>query len=222
MARQAHTYGNDTRSDYETPRNDSYSGRISHDQQNEGGIGSLLSGRSGTMLAAGAAGFVLGLLAAAGRRVAVQAPTYAAGDWMEGLKREHEMTLGLFDALEETDDKDTKKRSALLFQLQHALGKHAVQEEDVVYCAVRDHGADEPADELVKEHGYVKQYLYDLEQLDKSDPQWMSKVREFRRLIEDHVREEEEKTFPRLRAQLSDEQNKKLTRRMNREGVKVA
>lgn len=182
----------------------------------------LFSGRSGAVLAAGAAGFGLGLLAAAGRRAAVQAPTYMAGDWLDGLKREHEMTLKLFDAIEKTDESDTKKRAMLLFQLQHALGKHAVEEEDVIYCAVREHGSDENADELVHEHGYVKQYLYDLEQMEKSDPQWIVKVREFRRHIEEHVREEEEDILPRLHDSLSDEQNRKLTNRMNREGFKVA
>lgn len=184
--------------------------------------GAVLSGRSGAVLAAGAAGFGLGLLAAAGRRAAVQAPTYLAGDWLDGIKREHEMTLSLFDAIEQTGESEPKKRAALLLQLQHALGKHAVEEEDVIYCAVREHGANENADELIHEHGYVKQYLYDLEQMDKDDPQWLGKVREFRRHIEEHVREEEEDILPRLHDSLTDEQNRKLTNRMNREGFKVA
>ncbi|MBZ6378592.1 hypothetical protein B5C34_12100 [Pacificimonas flava] len=184
--------------------------------------GDLFSGTSGAVIAAGAAGFGLGILAAAGRRAAVQAPTYFAGDWLDGIKREHEMALELFDAIEETDASEPKKRAALLLQLQHALGKHAVEEEDVIYCAVRDHGADENADELVHDHGVVKQFLYDLEKMDKSDPLWIVKVREFRSHIEAHMREEEEEILPRLHDRLSDEQNQKLTNRMNREGFKVA
>ena len=173
-------------------------------------------------LIAGAAGFGMGLLAAAGRKAAVQAVTYAAGDWFDGLKAEHKMAIGIFDALEQTTTQDAKKRAALLFSLQHALGKHAVQEEDIVYCAVREHGAKAEADDLNHDHGYVKQYLYDLEMMDKASPMWIAKVREFRALIEAHVRKEEDEIYPRLRAQLSAEQNKALTNRMNREGFKVA
>ncbi len=179
-------------------------------------------GSTRTMLIAGAAGFGLGLLAAAGRKAAVQAITYAAGDWFDGLKAEHKMAMGIFDLFEKTTTADTKKRAALLFSLQHALGKHAVQEEDIVYCAVREHGAKAEADDLNHDHGYVKQYLYDLEMMDKSSPMWIEKVREFRALIEAHVAKEENDIYPRLRAQLSDEQNKALTNRMNREGFKVA
>ncbi len=173
-------------------------------------------------LIAGAAGFGLGLLAAAGRKAAVQAITYSAGDWFDGLKAEHKMAIGIFDMLEKTTTEDIKKRAALLFSLQHALGKHAVQEEDIVYCAVRDHGAKDEADDLNHDHGYVKQYMYDLEMMDKASPLWIPKLREFRALIEKHVRKEEDEVYPRLRAQLSAEQNKQLTNRMNREGFKVA
>ena len=180
------------------------------------------SGSTQTALIAGAAGFGLGLLAAAGRKAAVQAPTYLAGDWLDGLKAEHKMAIGIFDLMEKTTTEDTKKRAALLFQLQHALGKHGVQEEDIIYCAVREHGAVEAADQLNHDHMYVKQNLYDLEMMDKSDSRWIEKVRDFRALIEKHVRMEEDEVYPALRAQLSDEQNKKLTNRMNREGFKVA
>ncbi|MEE4349443.1 MAG: hemerythrin domain-containing protein [Pacificimonas sp.] len=179
-----------------------------------GGIGS-------TALLSGAVGFGLGVAAMLGRRVAVQAPTMAAGDWLDGLKREHKMTLGLLDALEQTGPDETKKRAALLFQLQHALGKHAVQEEDIIYCAVRDHGASDQADDLNHDHGYVKQHLYDLEQMDKGDPQFADKVRELRSLIKEHVEREETDVLAKLHSQLSDDQNRALTRRMNREGMKV-
>lgn len=173
-------------------------------------------------LIAGAAGFGLGLLAAAGRKAAVQAITYAAGDWVEGLKAEHKMAAGIFDLMQATTTEDTKKRAALLFQLQHALGKHAVQEEDIIYCALRESGEVAAADKLNHEHGYVKQHLYDLETIDKASPRWMETVVEFRALIDAHVRDEEDVLYPALRATLSPEQNRKLTNRMNREGFKVA
>lgn len=175
------------------------------------------------ILLAGAAGFGLGLLASVGRKAAVQAVTYAAGDWFEGLKAEHKMAMGIIELMEATTTDDVKKRGVLLLQLQHALGKHAIQEEDVIYCALRALGDAAAADELGHEHNAeVKQGLYDLEQIDKSSPSWLARVAELKADIEAHVRKEEDEIFPALRAKLSDEENRKLTGRMNREGFKVA
>jgi hemerythrin superfamily protein len=171
---------------------------------------------------AGAAGFGLGLLAAAGRKAAVQAVTYAAGDWDEGLKAEHKMATTILEAMEQTDETDLSKRRGLLFQLQHALGKHAIQEEDIVYCALRDAGLVEEADKLNHDHGYIKQYLYDIEMSGFDSPRYAETARKLKALIGEHVQQEENVLFPRLKASLSEEQNKKLTNRMNREGFKVA
>lgn len=188
------------------------------------GYGSNASNDNTTgVLLAGAAGFGLGLLAAVGRRAAVQAITAAAGDWFEGLKAEHKLAMGIIETLEQTTEADTKKRKALLLSLQHVLGKHAIQEEDVIYCALRAGGHAAEADELGNEHNAeVKQGLYDLEQIDKASPAWLARLRELKADIEAHVRKEEDEIFPALRASLSDEENKKLTIRMNFEGFKVA
>jgi hemerythrin superfamily protein len=110
----------------------------------------------------------------------------------------------------------------LLIQLKHALGKHAYEEENVVYPAMRDHGQVEAADELVHDHGYVKQYLFDLSELSPSDPAWIVKVREFRRDLEKHIRSEEDELFPKLRAALGEEGNAHLTSVMNRAGFAAA
>ena len=175
------------------------------------------------VLIAGAAGFGLGLLASVGRKAAVQAVTYAAGDWFEGLKAEHKLAMGIIELMEKTTEADVKKRGVLLFQLQHALGKHAVQEEDIIYCAMRAAGEEAGADELGHEHNAeVKQGLYDLEHIDKASPSWLMRVAELKADIEAHVFKEENEFYPALKAKLSDEENKKLTNRMNREGFKVA
>lgn len=173
---------------------------------------------------AGAAGvgIALGLLAALGRKAAVQAPTALAGDWATALAAEHKVALALFDKLEATEPGATAKRAALLAQLKHALARHALEEENVIYPALRQTGRTAEADELNAEHGYVKQYLYELENSPKGTPEWLAKLRQFRSEIEDHMREEEDKLFPALRGELTDEQNKALAAAMNKEGFKLA
>lgn len=174
-------------------------------------------------LLAGAAGFGLGLLASAGRKAAVQAATYAAGDWFDGLKAEHEMARKILQKLAETTDEEQAKRAPLVLQLQHAIGKHNVQEEYVIYCVASEHGQSDAADELNADHFELKQGLFELEMIGKEQrPGFAEKVAEIRAAFEAHVREEEDVVFPALKAALSDEQNKMLTNRMNREGFKVA
>lgn len=177
---------------------------------------------TGALIGAAAAGVAVGLVANLGRKFAVQAPTALAGDWDDALKAEHKMTLAAFDKLEQTSTADKGKRSMLLTQIKHALSKHALQEENAVYPALRDAGDKARADELNHDHGYVKQYLYELDNTPNDSPEFMRKVKEFRALLEKHIDEEENEIFPRFKAKLSPEQNKALTKAMNKEGFKLA
>lgn len=176
----------------------------------------------GVIAGAVAGGAALGLLAMLGRKAAVQAPSALAGNWDDALKAEHKAVLKVFDTLEATDDKATIRRNMLLAHIKHALVKHAIEEENVIYPALREAGKTAQADELNAEHGYVKQFLYELENMPSTSPKWLEKVKEFRAALEKHIREEEDTLFPELRAQLSEEKNKALTLAMNKEGFKVA
>lgn len=169
-----------------------------------------------------AAGVAAGLLANLVRKAAVQAPTALAGSWDKALAAEHAAALKIFDLIEKTDDNATARRSFLLMQLKHAVSKHALQEENVVYAMMRDQGLTDAADHLNHEHGYVKQYFFDLTEMPKNDPAWLPKVKEFRAMIEEHMREEENELFPKLRGQMSEAQNKHITAAMNKEGLKLA
>jgi iron-sulfur cluster repair protein YtfE (RIC family) len=177
---------------------------------------------TGAFIGAAAIGVAAGLAANLGRKAIVQGATAAAGDWMEGLKAEHRATIAIFDALEKTERSHVRRRGMLLMQLKHALSKHAFQEENVVYPAMRQHGQAEAADGLNRDHGYVKQYLFELTELDKGSPAWMDKVRAFRADLEKHVREEEDELFPTLHAALGEAGNKHVTLAMNKEGFKIA
>lgn len=180
------------------------------------------SGVGRTVAIGAASGVVAGLLANLVRKAAVQAPTALAGNWDTALAAEHAAALKIFDLLEKTEDSATGRRSFLLMQLKHAISKHAFQEENVVYAMMRDQGLTEGADHLNHEHGYVKQYFFDLTEMPKSDPAWLPKLREFRGMIAKHMREEEDDLFPRMRSKLTEAQNKHITAAMNKEGLKLA
>ena len=180
------------------------------------------NGNTGVLLGAAMAGAAVGLAANMGRKLFVQMGSGAAGDWYDALKAEHALTLAVFDKIEATDDSQTTLRSTLLAKLKYALTKHALQEENVVYPALRQANSAYDADHLEEDHGYVKTYLYELETMPKDSPEWLARVRDFRSMIQVHMREEEDEIFPRFRELLSDEQNKRITAMMHKEGFKFA
>ena len=146
----------------------------------------------------------------------------AAGDWDEILAAEHEMALGIFDKMLETDETQTWKRSMLLMKLTHALDKHAHQEEMVVYPALREANMAVDADQLEGEHGYIKTFIYELKNMGPSSPNWLEKVREFRSLVSKHAHMEEEQVFPAFKKDLPEEQNAKVTGLVNADGFWMA
>jgi hemerythrin superfamily protein len=176
----------------------------------------------GAAVAAAIGGLAIGLMANLGRKAVIQGMTAAAGEWDQALAAEHEATLMIFDKLQATTETNVAKRKLLLMQLKHALAKHAHQEENVVYPAMRANGLTDEADELNKDHGYVKQFLFDLTEMEPSDTLWAPKLSEFRAQIEQHMREEEDELFPSLREKLGDVGNHHITVAMNKEGFKIA
>lgn len=175
------------------------------------------------LLGALAAGAALGIGANWARKFLQQkSESIAAGnEWDQILKLEHKATLAKFDLLLATDDSDTGKRASLVKTIHYALNKHAHQEEQVVYPALRQANETVDADHLEHEHGYVKTFLYELENMPKDAPEFLSRVREFRTLIAEHAQMEEEQVFPRFKESLSAEQDKKITTLLNKEGMKM-
>lgn len=178
--------------------------------------------RKGQILGLAAGGILIGAAFNPVRKLLVQSVSAVGGDWFEMLKADHVLARALFEKAEATTADQKLKRATLLMQLKHALAKHAMEEENVVYPALREHAEADVADHLNHDHGYIKNYLYQLDMIEKDSPAWIAKLREFRGLFEKHVREEEDEIFPALRAKLSKQQNKEVTTAANKEGLKAA
>ena len=179
-------------------------------------------GESGALVGAAIAGAAIAVAANLGRKAMMQGMSASAGDWDEVLAAEHDSALLIFDKLLATDGTQTFKRTMLVKKLTHALDKHAHEEEHVVYPALRDANEAHDADLLESEHGYVKTFLYDLNEMAKDAPNFLEKVREFRTMIEAHMRMEEEQVFPRFKQSLTEEQDARITSLVNKEGFKMA
>ena len=177
---------------------------------------------SGPLIGAALAGAAIGLAANYGRKALMQGMAASAGDWDEILAAEHDAALAIFDKMLATDATQTFKRKMLLMKLTHALDKHAHQEEMVVYPALREANEAVDADHLEGEHGYVKTFIYNLNEMGPDASDWLETVREFRQLVSSHAHMEEEQVFPRFKNTLDEAQNARITSLVNRDGFWMA
>jgi len=177
---------------------------------------------AGPLLGAALAGAAIGFAANYGRKALMQGLEATAGDWDEILAAEHDLALSIFDKMLATDSTQTFKRKMLLMKLTHALDKHAHQEEMVVYPALREANEAVDADHLEGEHGYIKTFIYELNEMGSDSPSWLEKVRQFRQLVSSHAHMEEEEVFPRFKQDLTQEQNARVTSLVNRDGFWMA
>ncbi len=179
-------------------------------------------GSAGAIASAALGGAMIAVAANLGRKAAVQGFSAAAGNWADSLAAEHKAVLALFDKMLATDDDQTKKRALLLMQLTHALDKHAYAEEHVVYPSLREANEAGAAILLEKEHGEVKTYLHRLANLAKDSPEWLGVVREFRDGVASHAAMEENEVFPRLRSQIDEALDLRITKEVNKAGFMMA
>jgi hemerythrin superfamily protein len=177
---------------------------------------------AGPILGAALAGIAVGFAANYGRKALMQGMESMAGDWDEILAAEHDMALAIFDKMLATDETQSFKRKMLLTKLTHALDKHAHQEEMVVYPALREANEESDADTLEGEHGYIKTCIYQLNEMGPDSPTWLEVVRDFRKLVSEHAKMEEEQVFPRFKQALDEEQNDRITSLVNRDGFWMA
>jgi hemerythrin superfamily protein len=177
---------------------------------------------NGPIIVAALGGAAIGLAANYGRKALMQGMEAVGGDWDEILANEHDLALDIFDKMLATDPSQTFKRKMLLMKLTHALDKHAHQEEMVVYPALREANEAADADHLEGEHGYIKTFIYELNQMGSGAPNWLEKVREFRALVHEHAQMEEEQVFPRFKRDLTAAQNSRITSLVNRDGFWMA
>ncbi len=177
---------------------------------------------AGPLIGAAVAGAALGFAAHIGRKAIVQGMEASAGDWFDMLKKDHDEIQKTLEQMLATDESQTWKRSMLLMKLAHKLDKHSYEEENVIYPALRDDNDSVEADQLDTEHGHVKTLVFELKQMDSDSPLWLEKVRKLRDSLDAHIRMEEEQVLPRLKQDLDEEQNARLTMMVNKAGFMMA
>lgn len=171
-------------------------------------------------LAAFAGGAVVAVIAS---RVLPPLLAQAAGsasgrDPFRALADDHRHIMALLNEMEQTHPSATFRRTQLLLRLKRRLAAHAMAEEDVVYPLLHDRAHEEgDTRRLYGEHADMKMHLFALEQMPKDDPAWLGRVTELKMLIAEHVHQEEEVDFPKLRDALSRRATARLSGSVRRE-----
>ncbi|WP_029008983.1 hemerythrin domain-containing protein [Azospirillum halopraeferens] len=173
--------------------------------------GGLAAFAGGAIVAVIASRVLPPLLAGAAGRV-------AGGDPFDALAEDHRRILALLDAMERTHASATFRRTQLLLRLKRRLAAHALAEEDVIYPLLHDRAREEEdTRRLYAEHADMKMHLFALEMMPKDDPAWPGRVSELRMLIAEHVHQEEEVDFPKLREALDRRATARLSGTVRRE-----
>ncbi|HSK42033.1 MAG TPA: hemerythrin domain-containing protein [Arenibaculum sp.] len=139
-------------------------------------------------------------------------------DGFDTLIQDHRKLLSLLTRMEHSPDTAVVDRTQLLLRLKRQLAAHARAEEDVIYPLLHDR-AHETGDarRLYDEHADMKIHLFTLEETPKDDPRWIDTVRDLKALIEQHIRQEEDVDFPKLRRMLDRRETAHVSGNVQRE-----
>jgi hemerythrin superfamily protein len=148
--------------------------------------------------------------------------TQLGGNPFELLRQDHRSILSTLDTMQQLPDDSVAKRTASFLALKRTLGKHALAEENVVYPVLREHAnAEEDARRLYAEHAEMKVHMFELESSINTVSTWKARIRMLDGLIRHHIRDEEEKEFPRLEEMLEESRAKTIAGQIRREEALV-
>ncbi len=172
-------------------------------------------------VSAAALGIVTGLALSKTKRAALKASLALAGDWEKQLKAEHATIKKLLKAMVDSGLDEAVKRAELLASADEILTRHGLEEEKVIYPALKSAGAGDAVDLLYADHAEMKTLLRAIQELSAEDPDWVERASDLRKLFLRHLKTEED-LFPLLH-QLGDRgRNQALTTLVRKEAVRVS
>jgi len=123
---------------------------------------------------------------------------------LEVIHSQHEMVKGLFQKIEETENK--KEKEKLFTQLKDNLIPHMKGEEKYFYPALEEKEENkEDVLEAIEEHHAAKLFLREIDGMSPESERWDAKISVLKEMVEHHVEEEEGNIFKQAREILSEE-----------------
>ncbi len=126
--------------------------------------------------------------------------TTAELDILDLLVQEHREAEQLLDQLSMQSGQEQDPRDVADLFIS-ALVRHSVAEEMYVYPVIREYldDGDEAVDHDTQEHQELEELLKELEGLQPADGEFTEVVARLREVLADHIKDEEDEQFPKLR-----------------------
>jgi len=125
------------------------------------------------------------------------------------LKKDHELVKDIFKKIEEAED-DQEERTSLFEQLMDEISVHERIEEEIFYPALQKlPNAKEDVAESFEEHHVVDMIVTEMD-VEPDDEKWKAKFTVMKENVEHHIKDEEEKLFPKAEKLLGKEKLGKL------------
>ena len=174
--------------------------------------------------AAGAAalGVVAGLSVGRIRKAVAKASMALTGDWEKQMKAEHGALRKVLKAMADSEASQAAERVALVETAADLLTRHAVEEENIVYPALRASGMTSAVKAQLDDHADMRSMIRELQELAAEDPIWLDTAKRLKKLVYRHVRQEEQELFPALHEAALEGDNDRLTQLVRKEGLKLS
>jgi len=127
-------------------------------------------------------------------------------DIQDLIRMDHAKTNTLFAEIQNTDD--PQKAQEYFGQVYKDLTAHAEAEEQVVYPAMRSYYNN--TQELYDEQAQMKQMLEQIKATSPASSEFKDQVRQLAQVVQDHVSEEENDMFAKIRDNFSDQQREQM------------
>ena len=142
-------------------------------------------------------------------------------DGIEALEKDHDRIRSLFSELEGTADPQEIQDS--FEKLGNILTIHAEAEERVLYPEARNcEGTTELIDKGQQEHDKGDQMVLSIKSVSPNESEFKEKVRELQEFMLNHLDEEENELFPKVRQCMSDRKLENLGTQLQETKVNVA
>jgi hemerythrin-like domain-containing protein len=127
-------------------------------------------------------------------------------DVVDILTTDHHEVIDLLQQIKISTD--AEERRDLTDTVISELVRHSVAEEMYVYPAMKKYlpDGDQAVDHDVEEHKELEKTMKKLESVDAQSSDFTQLLADLENILRDHVRDEENEQFPRLRAQVPGEE----------------
>ncbi|HYN30924.1 MAG TPA: hemerythrin domain-containing protein [Dermatophilaceae bacterium] len=181
---------------------------LSRGDSGKAGISGKAAAAGVAAVAAGAVGLAAAARAGSGDEDTIAPPggSVTDEDVVDVLSTDHREATALLAEIRAAVTPE--ERRELADQLISELVRHAVAEEMYVYPAMTKHLADgeSAVSHDVEEHQELETQMKELEALDAGDPRFLTVLAQLEATLADHIHDEEDKHFPKLRASLPREE----------------